>query len=144
SDDTAPLTVNWLVRAPEATHDGRNGTIFRLADYLVDHGHHVRMYVEPVEHLAGLSEPQIVSFMDESFGSSPVEIHIGHEEIAAADATIATSWPTASAVAKHAQSLFKLYFVTDFEPSFYEPEDVEALAAEQTYILPLRHVCLGP
>ena len=142
-DDAAPLTVNWLLRAPHATRGG-DRTIFRLADHLVDHGHQVRVYVEPVEHLAGLSEAQVGSFIDTNFGSSQAEIHIGHSDIAAADATIASSWPTALTVANHDQSLFKLYFVADFEPSFYEPEDVEALTAEQTYMLPLKHVCLGP
>ena len=142
-DDAAPLTVNWLLRAPHPTRGG-DRTILRLADHLVEHGHHVRVYVEPVEHLAGLSEEQVRAFIDTNFGSPQAEIHIGHSEIAAADATFATSWQTASTVANHDQSLFKLYFVAEFEPSFFEPADVKALAAEQTYMLPLKHVCLGP
>jgi glycosyltransferase involved in cell wall biosynthesis/SAM-dependent methyltransferase len=143
-DDEAPLTVNWLLRAPVATRGGGYRAIFRLANYLGEQGHLVRVYVEPIVHLAGLSEAEIVAFVEEHFGPLHVEVHVGHDEIAAADATIATNWPTAPTVAGHDRSLFKLYFVADFEPSFYEPEDAEALQAEQTYALPLRPVCLGP
>lgn len=142
--DERPLTVNWVLRAPIAQRGGGYRTIFRLANHLGRQGHHVRVYVEPISHLARMSEADIVAFVERHFGPLEVEVHVGHDAIGPADATIATNWPTAPTVADHPASLFKLYLIQDYEPDFYEPEDVEALRAEQTYALPLRHVCYGP
>ena len=85
------------------------------------------MYVEPIAHLTGMSATEVVRFVEQHFGPLQVEVYVGHRDIAPADVTFATNWPTAAIVAPTTQSLFKLYLIQDFEPDFYEPEDVEAL-----------------
>ena len=94
------LTINWVVRAPIAGTGGGYWTIFRLANGLADAGHHVRVYVEPVAHLDGMSEAEIHAFLEEHFGPLRVEVVIGHDQIQPADASIATNWPTAYTVTK--------------------------------------------
>ena len=139
----ASLTVNWISRAPIAQTGGGYQVLFRIARSLAESGHRVRMYIEPNDHLAGLSRSQIAAFVEEHFGPAPFEILVGHEEIGPADATIATNWPTAYTVASHDASLFRFYLIQDFEPDFYERADPRWEQAAQTYALPLRHVCMG-
>jgi len=138
-----PLTINWIVRAPIAGTGGGYWTIFRLANGLAAAGHLVRVYVEPIAHLAGISEDAIGAFLEENFGPLRVEAVVGHDRILPADVSIATNWPTAYTVAQLPGSLFKFYFVQDFEPEFYQETDPLYRKAEATYDLPLQMVCIG-
>jgi glycosyltransferase involved in cell wall biosynthesis len=138
-----PLTINWILRAPIAGTGGGYWTIFRLANHLAAAGHRVRVYVEPIAHLAGRSREQIERFLEENFGPLRVDVFVGHDNILPADASIATNWPTAYTVAQQATSLFRIYFVQDFEPEFYAERDPWHRKAERTYSLPLKHVCIG-
>ncbi len=141
--DKGPLNINWVLRAPIASRGGGYRTIFRLADSLAKRGHHVRVYVEPVAHLDGMTETEIVEFVQKNFGPLDVDIHIGHRNLLPADATIATNWPTAYTVAEHRESLWKFYFVQDYEPEFYEVNDPLYEEAKRTYGLPLQMICIG-
>jgi O-antigen biosynthesis protein len=144
SDSTAALTINWIMQSPIARTSGGYRNIFRIAHELGSRGHRQRLYIDPVAHLSGLSSRRIRSFIHESFGIPPsAEVVVGHEDVAAADVSIATFWPTAFNVAAHTQSLFKAYFIQDFEPEFYEQDDLLHSEAARTYELPLRHICLG-
>ena len=139
-----PLAINWIMRAPIAQNSGGYRNIFRIATLLGEKGHRQRLYVESIAHLSGLSAREIEAFIERAFGI-PVgaEVVVGHEQIAAADVSIATHWPTAETVVAHTESLFKAYFIQDFEPEFYEESDPQYGAAERSYRLPLRHICLG-
>jgi glycosyltransferase involved in cell wall biosynthesis/SAM-dependent methyltransferase len=141
--DDDPLAINWIVRAPIAKRGGGYRTIFRLANELGRQGHHVRVYVEPIAHLEGMPKRRITSFVEEEFGPLQVEVEVGHAEIASADVTIATNWPTALTVAAHQKSLFKAYFVQDYEPEFYAESDPWRQKADATYDLALRHITYG-
>lgn len=142
--DADPLTINWIMQAPIAQNSGGYRNIFRIATALGDRGHIQHLYVQPHAHLSGFNVTQIRRFIEKEF-RIPVraEVLLGHEEIAPADISIATHWPTAAVVAEHSHSLFKGYFIQDFEPEFYEPADSRYRAAERSYRLPLRHICLG-
>jgi len=139
----APLVVNWILRAPIAGTGGGYFTIFRLANALARAGHHVRVYVEAIAHLEGLSAEQMNAFLEENFGPLLVEVVLGHDDIQPADASIATNWPTAFTVARHRGAPFKFYFIQDFEPEFYAADDPLYRRAEETYALPLQHVTIG-
>lgn len=142
-DETTPLTINWLLRAPIAGTGGGYWTIFRLANFLGAAGHRVRVYIEPIAHLEGKSHDEIEAFLEENFGPLRVQTVVGHDRILPADATIATNWPTAYTAAEQQDSLFRFYFVQDFEPEFYSDRDPLYREAERTYDLPLQHVCIG-
>jgi glycosyltransferase involved in cell wall biosynthesis len=140
---TQPLTVNWLLDAHSDEPEGGYHTIFRLANYLGRQKHVVRVYLLPVDHLADMSHDEIQAHVSKHFGPLAVELNIGHERIAPADVTIATSWTTANVVEQHRDSLHKVYLIQDFEPGFYDPEDPRYVEAQKTYDLPLRHICIG-
>jgi glycosyltransferase involved in cell wall biosynthesis/SAM-dependent methyltransferase len=138
-----PLTINWIIRAPIAGTGGGYWTIFRLANALGRSGHKVRVYVEAIAHLDGLSRDEILAFVAENFGPLHVEVEVGHDHILPADVSIATNWPTAYTVALLPGSLFKFYFVQDFEPEFYAEDDPLYRKAAATYDLPLQIVTIG-
>lgn len=142
-DRDTPLTINWILRAPIAGTGGGYWTIFRLANFLGAAGHRVRVYIEPIAHLEGKSHQEIQEFLEQNFGPLRVQAIVGHDRILPADATIATNWPTAYTVASQQDSLFRFYFVQDFEPEFYSDRDPLYREAERTYALPLQHVCIG-
>ena len=138
-----PLTINWIVRAPIAGTGGGYWTIFRLANALGRSGHKVRVYVEAIAHLEGKSDEEIHAFVAENFGPLHVEVVVGHDHVLPADVSIATNWPTAYTVALLPGSLFKFYFVQDFEPEFYAEDDPLYRKAAGTYDLPLQIVTIG-
>lgn len=138
-----PLSVAFLLRAPIAKTGGGYKQIFYLAHYLAANGHDVNIYVEPIAHLAGLTLEQIVNFCEENFGKSSAKIHCGHNNILQSDVAIATNWPTAYTVEKLENTKFKAYFVQDYEPNFYEPDDICFTQAEATYDLPLGIISIG-
>src|SRR5581483_11415045 len=142
-DPDEPLTINWIVRAPIAGTGGGYKTIFQLANALADAGHRVRVYVEPIAHLAGRAPREIESFVEEHFGPLRVDVVADHERIEPCDWAIATNWPTAYTVARLANALFRAYFVQDYEPDFYSPEDPNHREAEATYTLALQPFCIG-
>jgi len=138
-----PLAVNWILHAPIAERGGGYRTIFHLANYLGKEGHTVRVYVEPTAHMQGMSTDQIRAYVRKHFGSLTGELIVGHDHILPADASIATFWTTARTVEQHAYSLHKLYFIQDFEPEFYDAADDQFVGAEESYTLPLQHICIG-
>ena len=137
------LSINWILLAPIAERGGGYRTIFRLANFLSEQGHLVRIYIDPIAHLERLSVKQIQDFVEKNFGTHNLEIIVGHDKILPADATIATNWPTAYVVDKHRESLHKFYFIQDFEPEFYEPSNKAYNEAELTYYLPMQHISIG-
>ena len=137
-----PLVVNWVVRAPIVS-SVRYRTIFGLANALALHGHEVRVCVESPAHAEPLSEREVAALVRREFGPLEAELVVGAGAMAPADVSIATSWPTAFTVAAHRGSLFKAYFVQDYEPDGYAEDDPIRAEAESAYDLPLRHIAHG-
>jgi glycosyltransferase involved in cell wall biosynthesis len=138
-----PLSVNWMMIAPLPTNSGGYRNIFRIANLLGEAGHDIRFCVEPIVHLEGMSDAEIVAFHEEAFGPLHGEVVVGSWNAPRADVMIATHWPTAFGVAESNKALFKAYYIQDFEPEFYAAGDPRYAEAEKTYALPLRHICLG-
>lgn len=65
------------------------------------------------------------------------------DDLSGYDAVVASSWPTAHAVARRRlQGQPALYFIQDFEPYFY-PRGAQYALAEDSYRLGLRAIALG-
>jgi GT2 family glycosyltransferase/glycosyltransferase involved in cell wall biosynthesis len=142
------LRINWVLLAPIAQTSGGYRNIFRIAEYLGERGHDVHAYVAPVAHLDGLDRDEIVSFVESSFDLRTVGVEVNDSaeaprQLRPADVSLATFWTTAYDVAADPVSLFKAYYIQDFEPDFYEPTDPAWEEAMETYSLPLRQICLG-
>src|SRR5262249_54642540 len=162
----APLSVAFVMQAPIAQTGGGYKNIFRLGQYLSGREHEVHFYIEPIEHLAGMSESAIVDFCNRYFGASAIKIHVGHNvlpsdvaiatdymrayrelgaghNVLPSDITIATGWPTAYVVNQLTNTLCKAYLVQDFEPNFIEKTHPLYQEADRTYDLPLKKIALG-
>jgi O-antigen biosynthesis protein len=142
------MRVNWVLLAPIAQTSGGYRNVFRIAEHLGRNGHDVRAYVSPVAHLDGMSDDEVISFVESSFELEAVELEVNRpigspRKFRAADVNIATYWTTAYDVAADPMSLFKAYYIQDFEPDFFEESDPARNEALETYSLPLRQICLG-
>lgn len=137
------LLLNFAMRAPLAERSGSAQTVFRLANDLGRRGHRVRVFVDPVEHLADFSPGQIVDYIERFFGPLAVEPVIGRREFGPSDVAIATCWRTARIVATDSGALFRARFLQDFEEAHYPPRHRYHHRAKRTYGLPLHVVALG-
>ena len=137
------LSITFVLRAPIAQVGGGYKVIFLLAHYLARRSHDVHLYVEPIAHLEGKSDSEIVEFCHRYFGASSAQIHVGHHSIADCDVAIATNWPTAYVVEGLTNAICKLYLIQDFEPDFYEYQSNFYKQAERTYSLPLKKIAIG-
>jgi GT2 family glycosyltransferase/glycosyltransferase involved in cell wall biosynthesis len=137
-------TINWYIPDIDSPFYGGINTALRMADYLArNHGVENRFVVwgSPPDYFVrsaiaaafpALAECAI-SFLDGADGASL-------ERVPAADASIATLWLTAYAVARAQNTKRKFYLVQDFEPMFYPASTLYALA-EETYRLGLYAIC---
>lgn len=137
------LLLNFVMRAPLAERSGSAQTVFRIANDLGRRGHRVRVFVDPVEHLADLSPGQIVDYVERSFGPLAVEPVIGRRDFDPSDVAIATCWRTAAVVATDPGALFRMRFLQDFEETHYPSRHRYHHRAQRTYGLPLHIVALG-
>jgi glycosyltransferase involved in cell wall biosynthesis/2-polyprenyl-3-methyl-5-hydroxy-6-metoxy-1,4-benzoquinol methylase len=137
------LSIAFVLRAPIAQVGGGYKVIFHLAHYLARRGHDVQLYVEPIAHLEGKTEVEIIEFCRSYFGESQAQIHVGHDSIQPSDVAIATNWPTAFIVDALVNTRCKAYLIQDYEPEFYDAKDPLREEVEKTYNLPLRKLCIG-
>jgi GT2 family glycosyltransferase/glycosyltransferase involved in cell wall biosynthesis len=127
-------TINWFI--PQFDHPFFAGinTILRFADHYA-----ATLDVESRFVAIGAGSPdRLRSLIGSAFPRlSDADVLVAGagrevEEVPQADATIATFWPTAYAVARTRYPGRRFYFVQDFEPMFYAGGTVYALA-EETY-----------
>lgn len=109
---------------------GGHQTIFRTIWHLERMGWQSSIaIVGPAHHVdAEQARKDIV----EHFFPVQAQVYIGFEGLPSAEFVIATGWQTAYPVRAVAGPVKKLYFVQDFEPSFY-PVGTESVLADNTY-----------
>lgn len=137
------LAINWVMRAPLAERSGSSQTIFRIANEMGRRGHRVRVYVDPVEHLADLSPGQIFDYLERNFGPLALEPMIGRSGFSRSDAAIATCWRTADSIVQDPGSLFRFRFFQDFEEGHYAADHRYHHRANRAYRLPVQPITLG-
>jgi glycosyltransferase involved in cell wall biosynthesis len=137
------LAINWVMRAPLAERSGSCQTIFRIANEMGRRGHRVRVYVDPVEHLADFSPGQIVDYLERNFGPLALEPMIGRRGLGPCDAVIATCWRTADTIVQDSRSLFRFRFFQDFEEGHYPAGHRYHHRANRAYRLPIQPITLG-
>ncbi|MCL2365866.1 MAG: glycosyltransferase family 1 protein [Oscillospiraceae bacterium] len=124
------ISINWIV--PEVgVGSGGHINIFRFVSHLQKRGHKNRIYIfgnNPYRN-----NEDFRKFVFDNFDlDRSVEVYWSEKYIKYADATIATSWPTAYFVKSFDNTQKKFYFVQDFEPLFYAVGSEYAFA-ENTY-----------
>ena len=137
-------TINWYIPDIDSPFYGGINTALRLADYLHrNHGVQNRFVVwgnGPDFFVRSAITAAFPSLADSeiSFFDGPDSASL--ELVPPADASIATLWLTAYAVARAQNTKRKFYLVQDFEPMFY-PASTSYALAEETYRLGLYALC---
>lgn len=123
-----PLSVAWVC-APPGPGSGGHTTMFRLVAGLERAGHRCRVYLHD-RH--GWATEQHTATIRSHWPQVQAEVRDLADGIADCDAIVATSWPTAYAVAASPAAGRRIYLVQDFEPLF-SAAGSEYLLAESTY-----------
>jgi len=133
------LTVAWVMTPPGAGSGGHT-TTFRLVEAVEQAGHRCVIYLYDRYHGdTGRHEAVIRQHWPAVQG----EIRAVRDGIGQTDALVATSWPTAHAVAIHGSApTRRLYLIQDFEPFFY-PRGSDYSLAEDTYRFGFRPITIG-
>jgi glycosyltransferase involved in cell wall biosynthesis len=133
-------SMTWVI--PDFTaSSGGHINIVRMMQLLKTRGfadQHV-VIMEP-HRWANPAEAQAA--FNAAFGDAGITVSLGVRSIEPTRFLVATGWQTAYWVAKYRDAIHKLYFVQDFEPSFYA-QGSEYAFAEDTYKLGLIGITAG-
>lgn len=132
------LVVDWVM-TPPAPASGGHTTIFRVIEQLERQGHTCRISLYD-RYRGDLGRH--TSIIRKYWPSVRAETHDASTGLLPADATFATSWPTAHVVARRTRFGRRLYFVQDFEPDFHAL-GTERILAEATYSFGFKGVSAG-
>ena len=135
----APGRINWVVPNFHGAAGGHR-TIFRLTRALEEAGYEVRFHILGPTHYSGDSEA--TQFMRTHYFPLKATVHLGVADMPPAEFCVASQWETAYAVRDFGACRRKIYFVQDWEPSFY-PAGTERALAEDTYRFGFECVCAG-
>ena len=130
-------TVNWVV-APAGAGSGGHTTMYRIVNYLQEHGYKNRIYFYDVY---GADHQYYESIVRRYYGFQGPVASVD-EPMAEADAVVATCWASAYPVFNAQCSGKRFYFVQDFEPSFY-PVSAASVLAENTYRMGFHAITAG-
>lgn len=140
SENVPQGSMTWVI--PDFTaSSGGHINIVRMMQLLKTRGfadQHV-VIMEP-HRWANPAEAQAA--FNAAFGDAGITVSLGVRSIEPTRFLVATGWQTAYWVAKYRDAIHKLYFVQDFEPSFYA-QGSEYAFAEDTYKLGLTGITAG-
>ncbi|MGX5695909.1 rhamnosyltransferase WsaF family glycosyltransferase [Agromyces soli] len=132
---SGPARIAWIM-SPPGRESGGHQNLFRFIDFAERAGHDCRIYLyqagqRPID-VAGVRS---MLERSEAYPRLRASIEVWDRELGVAEDTqaiFATGWETAYPSFLDASRAKRLYFVQDFEPSFY-PLGSEAILAENTY-----------
>lgn len=135
SRDTGPYEIAWIM-SPPGRGSGGHQNLFRFIRFAEDAGHRCRIYL----YTTLVEKPtleQTREMLLESDAYARVNAEIAWYDPKAGvspstDAIFATGWETAYPAYLDPTTAKRLYFVQDYEPSFY-PVGTQSLLAENTY-----------
>jgi len=131
--------VNWVIPNFYGSSGGHR-TIFRLTRSLEEAGYEVRFHLFGETHYVSASEA--TEALRTHFFPLKATVHLGVEEMLPSEVCIASSWETAYPVRDFEACERKLYFVQDYEPSFFAASS-EKVLAEATYRFGFDCICAG-
>jgi O-antigen biosynthesis protein len=138
-DCRRPLHVGWI-STPPALRSGGHTTMFRMVSALEDAGHQCTIFLYD-RYGGSVSDHELT--IRNGWPSVRARVAETGESIVGVDACVATSWPTAHVLARRGRApMRRLYFVQDFEPSFY-PQGAEYALAEDSYRFGFRAITVG-
>jgi glycosyltransferase involved in cell wall biosynthesis len=111
-----------------------------MTQYLEEAGYEVHFYIFGETHY--VSDSEATEALRTRYFPLKATIHLGVTEMRPSDVCIASTWDAGYAVKWFSACRRKLYFVQDFEPSFF-PASAEMRLAEDTYRFGFECVCAG-
>lgn len=135
-----PRRINWVIPNFYGASGGHR-TIFRLTQSLEAAGYEVNFHLFGETHY--VSDSEATEAMRTHYFPLKASVRLGVGEMRPAEFCVASSWETAYAVRDFDACRRKVYFVQDFEPSFF-PASSEMMLAEATYRFGFECVCAGP
>lgn len=139
-DNVPERSMTWVI--PDFTaSSGGHINIVRMMNLLRSRGFPNQHVVVTEPHRWGSTEEAQAAFSS-AFGVDGITVSLGVRSIEPCHYLVATGWQTAYWVAKYRDTIEKLYFVQDFEPSFYA-QGSEYAFAENTYKLGLTGITAG-
>ncbi|MER9335543.1 glycosyltransferase family 4 protein [Mesorhizobium sp. M0293] len=133
-------SMTWLVPDFNASSGGHIN-ILRFMALLKEFGFPEQRLVVVEPHRWG-SATEAQAALNAAFGDNGITVSLGARSIEPCQYLVATGWQTAYWVSKYRDTAHRLYFVQDFEPSFYA-HGTEYVLAENTYKLGLIGVTAG-
>lgn len=133
------LHVNWVI-PPIGPGGGGHQNILRFVRFLEASGHTCTVYI--YDPAGAQTQTEARSVVANHFPPMAAEVYVGTDAIGECDALFATAWQTAYPVFNANTAAEKLYFVQDYEPSFY-PVGSESVLAENTYRFGFRGITAG-
>ena len=131
--------INWVIPNYYAVSGGHR-PIFRLTRALEEAGYEVRFHIFGETHY--VSDSEATEAMRAHYFPLRAAVHTGVEGMPPAEVCVASSWETAYAVRDFDACRRKVYFVQDYEPSFF-PASSEHALAENTYRFGFDCICAG-
>jgi glycosyltransferase involved in cell wall biosynthesis len=137
-------SVNWILPDIDSPFYGGLNTALRIADNLASsHGVESNFIMMAAENRPFFRSALAAAFP--RLEGSQIEFYDGSSEslersMPDADASIATLWVTAYALARSNRAARRFYLIQDFEPMFYPAGSLYALT-EETYRLGLYGLC---
>ncbi|MFN2414608.1 MAG: glycosyltransferase [Pyrinomonadaceae bacterium] len=132
-------SVNWVIPNFYGSSGGHR-TVFRLTRALEDAGYEVRFHVFGETHY--VSDSEATQSMRTHYFPLKATVRLGVTRMPPSEICMASSWETAYAVRDFGACRRKVYFVQDYEPSFY-PASAESMLAESTYRFGFECICAG-
>lgn len=130
-----PVDIAWIM-SPPGKESGGHQNLFRFIDFAERAGHRCTIYLyTSAEGVVSVPEVKAMLASTEAYPSLKADIKIYSREKgvhASTQALFATGWETAYPAYLDKSTARRLYFVQDFESSFY-PLGSESVLAENTY-----------
>lgn len=136
---SSPGRINWVIPDFYGASGGHR-TIFRLTRALEEYGYEVCFHIFGQTHY--VSDSEATETLRRYYFPLKADVKIGVTQMLPSEVCVASSWETAYAVRDFSACRRKVYFVQDFEPSFY-PVSTEWVLAENSYRFGFECVCAG-
>jgi glycosyltransferase involved in cell wall biosynthesis len=140
SSGSVSKRINWVIPDFHASSGGHR-TIFRLTRALEGVGYKVRFHIFGDTHY--VSEAEATEAMRKYYFPLKATVQLGVAQMAPSEICMASSWETAYPVRDFNACRRKIYFVQDFEPSFF-PASTGQTLAQATYGFGFECFCAGP
>ena len=139
--------IAWVISPPGRSSGGHQNA-FRFMHYLEEAGYDLTIFLYSATTYPKVSVAGVTHMLAGNAGYQPLDASFEIYDPATGvvgdfDAVVASDWATAYAAWRYERNVPRLYWVQDFEPSFF-PQSPDYVVAENSYRLGLHGITVGP